>query len=57
MKNEVLHSIFMQIYKIIEEFHKNKIWLGNLNFSSFRKVSAFDNKIRLVDFNMTGQIS
>lgn len=48
MKNEnklesanQLLKIIIEIYKIVEEFHKNKVWLGNLNFSSFRKVSAF----------------
>jgi hypothetical protein len=32
------------------------VWLGNLSFSSFRRLSAFESSVRLVDFNLGGAV-
>lgn len=52
-----IHSIFIQIVKIVSEFHRLKVWLGNLNLSSFKRTSAFEEEIRLVDFNLYNQVN
>lgn len=38
------------------EFHRMKTWLGNLTPSSFRRVSAFSDELRLVDVNLHNQV-
>jgi hypothetical protein len=32
------------------------VWLGNLSLSSFRRTSAFDEGVRLVDINLNNQV-
>jgi hypothetical protein len=43
--------MLLQVYDIISMFHLNKVFLGNLNLFSFKRVSEFHNSIRLVDFS------
>lgn len=38
MKQEIV-SFIGRVHGIIAEFHEKNIWLGNLNISSFRRVS------------------
>lgn len=49
-------SAFLQVHKIVGEFHRMKVWLGNLTPSSFRRVSAFGEELRLVDINLNNQV-
>lgn len=52
-----LHGALMDVCRIIEEFHRKKVWLGNLNLSSFKTLSPFDSTLRLVDYNFTSHVS
>lgn len=40
-----------QIYNIIQQFHDQKMTLGNLNVFSFRQVSEFDDTVVLTDLS------
>ena len=45
-----------EVYDLIISFHQAGIYLGNLTFSSFREESVFGGSVRLVDFNMKGEV-
>lgn len=45
-----VYSILLQVYDKIKMFHNQKLFIGILNMYSFRKLSCFDDKIKLVDF-------
>jgi hypothetical protein len=47
-----IYGVILQVYDIILSFHQKGIYLGNLNIFSFRKVSFFSDKIRLIEFNL-----
>lgn len=54
--SKAITSVFLQIVKTVAEFHRMKVWLGNLNLSSFRRASAFAEEMRLVDINLHKQV-
>lgn len=42
--------MLLQVYDIIAIFHMNKVYLGNLNLFSFKRVNEFEEQVRLVDY-------
>ncbi len=50
-KKEIIQAILL-VYDIIMQFHSQKVYLGNLSLFSFKKVSEYDSRVKLVDFNI-----
>lgn len=46
-----LTDFLTQVHTIISSFHQKGIYLGNLNIFSFRFVSKYERRVRLIDFN------